>query len=689
MADTNKPDSQANSKETALRQQLEQQPEDVKVLSELAVLCAGEGRFGEGRDLLERAIELDKDDPRLHLSAAGMAANEGDLDAAGHEYRKALLLRANLPQAHVGLGQIAEARDQDSTAEEHFTSAVKYDPENVDALLGLARLRMAGNHVEQAVQMFAKVTQLYPQHARALAGYGQALMLRGTPEQAARPLKRALELDDSLHAARLLLGHVELYRDNARAAEKAYREVLHVQASNGDALAGLGDALRAQNRIQEAFMAYDTARKLHPDVEALTTLRATCLGILGREPEAVEDLRDYIAQHPHCQAPRLLLADVYRGRGQTNEATRLWQEAADKDPDDALAHAELALMHENLGDYEAAAKAAASSTGDTRPAVILMRARTALRKGDAPAAQRELLSLKGAALPTPLRHDRLRLLGLVHDSSSRWAEAVLAFREAQRIEAKPLPTLVAADRLRETMPILMAEPELAHPRLKPPVLLMGLPGSGVERVAALLADQPGVAVREDRFGDQTDFLADGNDPAMLMPMPQSRLGVQARRYARVQDRHIGGDPDCVIDWLPVFDARLLPVLKLALPGVRAIIVDTEPRKAWLRWLAFGWQRRLRMQDSTEAAHWWNVGQQQLELAAEYLPVVRVDGDALVDDPASAGKELAEFLDLDTLRPGKYSEQRAGASAGLPTRFAPGHEDNYREVLAAAFAALDG
>lgn len=146
MAETNMPetrDQQADAHEASLRQQLEQHPDDGKVLFELGVLCAQAGRFGEGRDLLEQAIKLDKDNPQLHLSAAGMAANDGDLDAAAREYRKALLLRADLPQAHIGLGQIAEAREQGSTAEEHFTTALKADPDNADAQLGLARLRMS------------------------------------------------------------------------------------------------------------------------------------------------------------------------------------------------------------------------------------------------------------------------------------------------------------------------------------------------------------------------------------------------------------------------------------------------------------------------------------------------------------------------------------------------------------------
>ncbi len=677
-----------DANESSLRERLQQQPEDLVTLTTLAVLCANKGRFGEGRDLLERAIAINGNDPRLHLSAAGMAANDGDLDGAAAEYRKALLLRADLPNAHVGLGQIAEAGQQFSTAEEHFTEALKIDSEDADAMLGLARLRLQQNHVEQAVQMFAQVTQRHPKHARALAAYGQALMMRGMPEQAGRPLTRALELDPSMHSARLLLGHVELYRGNVRQAEKAYRDVLQAQPSSSDALAGLGDALRAQERIDEAYLAYDAARRLQPDVEALTSLRATCLGAMGRESEAIDDLRQFIASHPRCQAPRLLLADIYRSRRQRDQALDLWQRAVETDETDALAQAELALLREAEGDYAATAAAAARSGEDTRPHVRLLRARAALRGNDQSAAQRELLALKGTALPEFLKRDRLRMLGLVHDQSGRWAEAVLAFREAQRIDAKPLPPLASAELLRGVIKPLLDLPELQHPRLKAPVLLLGLPGSGVEHVATLLADQAGIAVRDDRFGDQTDFFADAGDSSVLTPLPQSRLGVQARRYARVQGRHVGGDPDTVIDWVPVFDARLLPVTKRALPGVRAIIVDAEPKQAWLQWLAFGWQRRLRMLDANVAARWWNLARQQLDLVAEHLPVVRVNGNAIIDNPAEAGQGLASFLGLEQLVPGEVSKKQRELSLGLPGRFRAGHEDNYSEVLAEAFAAVE-
>lgn len=677
-----------DEREAALRQRLDEQPHDADALADLAVLRAQAGHLDEALDLARRAVEMREDDPRLHLIAGGMAGNAGDGDEAVSRYRAVLELRPDSADAHVGLGQIAEARDQLGAAGEHYDAALRSAPQHADALIGKARLAMLSGHAEQSVQQFAKVVQMYPRHARALTGYGQALIERGTPEHAARPLKRALELDDRLLQARLMLAHVELHKGNVQVAERGYREVLQGEPSNDGALAGLGDALRAQNRMDEAWLTYDVARKRRPDAEILTVLRNTCLGAIGREDEAVEDLRAYIAEYPRTNLPRQLLADILRGRGHKDEVEAMWQDAVNTDPEDALAQGELARAFENRGQFDKAVAAAAHSTADKRPAVALMRARLALRNGDPAVAERELLELKNTKLEPDAKRTRLRLMGLVHDRAGRWGEAALAFREAQRIGAGELPSLIPAEQLGPVIEPLLAEPELAHPRVAPPILLLGLPGSAVDRVATLLADQPGLVVRDDRLDARNDFFAQVEDASFLVPLPQSRLGVQARRYARAQERLAGSDAGQVIDWVPILDARSLPVAKLALPGVRAIIVDADPELAYLRWLALGWQTSLRMQDAVAAARWLRLERQQLQLAARYLPTLRIDADALMGDPQANGSDLANFLDLEALQPGPLTQTRIRASAGLDDGFVSGHQKNYRDALGEAFSELD-
>lgn len=689
MADTSAapPNNPTRDDEASLRQRLQAQPRDVDALAELAVVRAAAGHFEEGLDLAQQAIALRGDDPRLRLSAGGMAGNAGDFDMAARHYREALALQADSADAHVGLGQVAEMRDQPSAAAEHYVAALRTQPNNADAQLGTARLAMLSGHAERAVQLFAKVVQDDPDNPRALTGYGQALMQRGTPEHAARPLRKALKLAPDSLPTRLMLAHVELYRGQIQEAEARYREVLEVEPSNGDALAGLGDTLRAQKRLDEAWQVYDAARRRHPEAEVLTSMRNTCLAALNRSAEALEDLRAYVLEYPRCEGPRLLLAEILRSDNRVADVEAMWQKAVDADPEDALAQAELAPFHEGRGEFDKAAAAAARSGADTRSAACLMRARLALRSHNLEEAERQLRQLKGLKLEDMEKRARLRLLGLTHDGAERWAEAALAFREAQRVEAEPLPQLLSREQLEPVIEPLLEQPPLQHPRVEPPVLLLGLPGSSVDRVAALLADQPGVAVRNDRRAGQSDFFADADEGSLLVPLEQSRLGVQARRYARVQQRVVSGEPDCVVDWLPLLDARLLPVTKLALPGVRVVIVDADLELAYLRWLALGWQAAFRMPDSRRAAVWLRLAAEQLDLAASHLPGLRVDGERLLDDPQAHGSDLAHFLGLEQLVPGPRTAVAERGMTGLGEQFVAGHQAHYRDVLGEAFAEL--
>lgn len=672
--------------EAELRAQLATLPNDPETLRALAVHCAQHGRFDEAVPLIEQAVAAQPNDIRLRLVAAGIHANAGNLDAAQKGYDLALTLQPGLIPALIGLAQLAEAREQYPRAEKLYRDALESEADHVDALIGLGRTQLAQERTEQAVQIFGRATQLYPQHARALANYGQALLLRGTPQVAARPLIRALELDDQLVEARLLLGHAELGRGNAPAAEAAYRQVLQ-QVPSIVALAGLADAMRAQGRFAEALDAYKAAVDSLPDSEGLVASHALCLARLGRVGEAVEELRAFIAAHPASDAPRALLASIYDNSGHVDDSLSLWRDSIARDPQDHRAHAELALRLEAQGDLDAAATASDGSDGDNRPDVRLLRSRVAIRRGDYARAQRELLATDPRALPPGLARDRYRLLGLVHDHNNRHAEATLAFREAQRVEAGVLPTVADPTQVAQALAPLDNEPGLPNPRFPAPVLLLGLPGSGVERVAALLGDSAGVALREDRFNGQLDLFGDGDEPWALMNTPVAQLEVQAKRYARGVERVFGGMPPVLVDWIPTFDARILALARRALPGLRVIVVDVDPEQAFLDWLAFGYQKSYRIAEPVDAARWWKAAQGQIELLAARVPTVRVNADALLAAPATAGQALAAFLGVEKLTLGTRTLLRMAAPGGLPTRFAPERVAAYRGALAEAFAAL--
>ncbi|HET6631392.1 MAG TPA: tetratricopeptide repeat protein [Rhodanobacteraceae bacterium] len=673
--------------EKQCRARLFTHPDDTAALEVLGRLCAQSGRVAEGRSYLERALGITPQSPDLQQSAARLAMLAGDIEAAEEGFRRALELRPNFAAAAVGLGQVAQARQQWINAERHFREAARNAPDDVEVLLGLGQVRLARGDGEEAARWFMRATQLYPQHPVALTHYAGALLSHGSAQAAARPLNRALEIEPGHLPARVLLGRVELARGRPEAARVAFAAVLEQEPGEFEAQAGLGHALRALGRTAEAVAAYDAALALRPDAEELVTARSVCLLQEGQAETAVGDLRAWIAAHPRSSGPRMLLADIYDQAGRSGDAVTLWQQAANADRSDAVAHAELARRREFEGNFGAAHSAAEACAEDKRPSTLLLRARIALRGDAAARAQRELLAIDAAKLPPELALERFRLLGVVHDHNGRYAEAVLAFREAQRMSARPLPVLADADAAAPRLRSLRALEVLEAPRSPAPVLLLGLPGTRVEDVAVLLADQPGVAVRTDRFKEQLDLFGDADDPALLEALSQQEVHSLARRYRRALSRAVPAAATRVVDWLPVLDVRVLAQARRALPGLRAIRIDGDPRRAFLRWLAFGWDH-LHAVEPVAAARWWRRARAHLDVAEDIIPVERLDGEALLADPARAGADAARLLGLGSLCEGHGASEQRQRKYMLAMQFALSDPGAYEAVLGEALAALD-
>ena len=235
----------------------------------------------------------------------------------------------------------------------------------------------------------------------------------------------------------------------------------------------------------------------------------------------------------------------------------------------------------------------------------------------------------------------------------------------------------------------MAEPAGA-PWADAPVLLLGTPGSGVERVAALLADQPGLLVLRDRIGQAT------REDEFSQPRFQAYCGdldEVARRSLRErwQAPLRGGVAEgiTVVDWLPRWDAHLLALVRRAMPGTRIVVVERDPRDALLNWLAFGWAPGFPCGDVDGAAAWLARARRHVRhgAALDDPRHLFVAADALLDGRAHAIDELARFLGLATIEPGRHAQSMAVGLGGLGVRFPAGHWSNYREALAGPFSQL--
>lgn len=674
--------------EQGYRARLAEQPNDVDALHLLGLLRHQRGDLEEGVYLLTRAHELAPEEAGIEASLATLHFREGDYTAAQAGYQRALALDPNLGGAHSGIGQIALLSGDSVLAEQHFRIALRAG-EDAQALAGLGGLLLERGDLDAALRHLGRAADLAPDDAMVQLMLGQAFARRDTPAFAEQAFANALRLQPQLHQARSLLGALLIRAKRPREAEPYFQELLSAPGLEATAYVGLADAARADNRLEEAVASYRAALAIDPVQSMPTQALAWTLAQLGSNDEAIAAYDGYLSHAPNDRAVHSARADLLTLLGRLPEAAAAWQALSDGNPGDWQVRSRLALVEERLGRTDVARQQAelVLRASPDEPDMLLLRVRALLRAGDGAAARVELERLGQRSLSESQTRLRWNYLGQLHDRADEAVDAARCFVEAQRGSPSAMPPLAE---LRPELQTALTEP-VGEAWPLAPILLLGTPGSGVERVAALLADQPQLIVLRDRFraamrADDFNLPRFAHYTGALSE--EDRAALRERYLAPLHASNIALDRT-IVDWLPRWDAHLLALVRRVMPGTRLVIVERDPRDALLNWLAFGWAQGFPCAEPDAAAEWLARARRHLHFGADLDEPKRllVAADALLDDAQGAGIELARFVGVDALRPGAQFAAIETSLGGLPTRFGQGHWQHYRDALATAFQHL--
>ncbi|HKE49679.1 MAG TPA: tetratricopeptide repeat protein [Rhodanobacteraceae bacterium] len=675
--------------EQGYREHLLGQPDDPEALHLLGLLRHQRGATVEAEDLLTRAHALAPEKAGIELSLGTLKFQTGDFDAARAHYEEALSLDPNIGTAHSGLGQIALMQGERDKAEQHFRIALRAG-EDAQALAGLGSLLLEREDLEAALRHLGRAADLAPNDPIIQMTLGRAFLKRGTDSFAEKAFENALRVKPDLQPAREALAALTLRAKRPREAETHFRALMSVPGSEAAGHVGLGDVARAEGRFDDAIVEYRAALAIDPKQSAPARALAWSLAQRARNDEAIAAYDDYLALVPGDHEVRTARADMLMLIGRLPQAAADWRAIAASNPADMQAQSRIALIDEHLGLLDAAS-AQADLVLRAQPAdveMLLVRIRAAMRGGDDAEARRLLDRFDLASLTEGQRRLYWNYLGRLHDRAGDAGEAVRCFVEAQQGSPVSMPSLEPPH---PELELALTDP-VGAPWPEAPVLLLGTPGSGVERVAALLADQPGLTVLRDRIG-ALQRVDDFNQPRF--PFYCGELSETDR--AALRDRYLGPLRAAgvridrpIVDWLPRWDAHLLALVRRAFPGTRLVIVERDPRDALVNWLAFGWARGFPCLDPLAFSEWLGRARDHLHYADALDEPRRlvVGADAPLDDPLANGGALARFLGLDALQPGANHAASSRGLGGLPVRFPRGHFERYRDALAEPFAKLE-
>ncbi|MES2672474.1 MAG: tetratricopeptide repeat protein [Pseudomonadota bacterium] len=669
------------------------------------------GANAEALSLARVAVAGAPHDAHAHALLAHAERANGDIAAAQHAIGRAVLLAPEDAELHFQRAGFLLKEHKLDEAQAALTRTIDLNPNQFDAYILQGQMAVGRGAIDEAERLQRSAARLQPDHPWVKTLEGMVALRRGDGVRAQVLLTRAAErMPDDLQVL-YALGFAHLSQQQFAFAEQAFAKIIELSPEMRGLRGLLADVLLQQQRPDEARDVLQPLLDNHETATpALKRMTAELELTLGRHEQALALLRESVAEEPRDPRAWAILADIWRRTGdfadarttletslaQHPEATSLWQlraafEAEGSDDAKAVMDRWLAAMPDNTDALDAAMHLH-EARGDAEAVDALAQRIVELEPGRSSAEMRLLdrmirdqpeaavvhvQGLISKAVDDVAKRGLMLWLGYAQDRAGRYGEAAMTWHAVNNAEASLRWPLTVPGHAGGPWP----EAATPLPGTPPVAYLWGVPGSGVEKVAAVIA-HAGYPLRGDRFSPRPpqdplqnpDTIAALNDGSLT---PERLL---AEWRAALPSR--GVNDGIIIDWLPYWDNALLKMLRPLQPEAIVMIPLRDPRDMLLEWIAFGSPMPFGIATPTDAALW--IARQLQHVVALHQnnlqphKLVRTDH-ALADVEAFAA-EIGGGLGLEEIRV-------PPVSALGTQRFPFGHWREYSKALAEPFALL--
>lgn len=639
----------------------------------LALALATQGDTAQAHASLDRAMALAPDDAALHAHRAALMLADDRPDDVQQSLQRSMQLDPNSLPAYLMQAQMALRSGQVDETARLCRIAARIDPEHPVLLTLEALLALQTGQPAQGLRLASRAAELRADHPPTLHVLAMAYLANDHVAFAEQALRRLLELrGDDLRMRRMLAHLIERQGRPGEAADLLAAGQDDGSIEHGLVMAGLR---LAAGQADQARTVLERRLDSHPQDERLTQAWLHALMQLpsaGQRIEAVERRLQAQPDNILLWASRMQVASDVDDAEQV--AGRLQQAMPDSVPA-LFAQMQLAQARQQHERAEQLAQAIVEQEPGHLAAQSVLVDALLQRAPDEAVAHVQALLDRGDSPATRLLYG---WLGHACDRAGRHAQAVAAW--VQLHPTAEAGGIAPPESSGDAGPYPPRSEAASTPATPGPTFLVGLPGSGVERIADLLASNTPL-FRGDRL--QPPGVDDGfgsPDVAAELPGSPERARVIIDSWlTRLPQR--GVRDTAVIDWLPWWDNALLHALRPHLPAGRLLLVVRDPRQMLLDWLAGGSAFGLRFDAPVPAARWLagQLAQTAAVIEQDLYPVLRVDPDqAGLNDPPALADALGQAI-------GAHVQP---STVQWPLRLPAAHWQMYRDALGDAFALLD-
>ena len=322
---------------------LDRRPDYLLALRSLAAVDRGEGGTA-ARDRYARLVELDPDDIAARRAYGELLLQAGRLPDAQRELEAVLAATPDDAQARRQLVMVLSSRQQGAALATELEAAVKGDPNDLDVRMDLGAAYMALGRKSEAAAVYDEVLRRRPRHAGALKLAGDLARQRGDVKTAAADYARLHALSPHDPRPVFLMAAAYAQAGDLDRAQRWFDEASQLPGMMGDAYANLGAIALRRGDPRQALWYLSRAVRRRPDRATIRFNHALALHLLGRDPEALDELRVAADADPADAGVRFFAGVVALALGKFADATDSFKAAVELDPGFDDARENLALL---------------------------------------------------------------------------------------------------------------------------------------------------------------------------------------------------------------------------------------------------------------------------------------------------------------------------------------------------------
>lgn len=296
----------------------------------MARIKLSQGDIDFAQKLIETVLSKDINNSEALLLRANLALSQGDYEQALGDVRNVIRDVPNSAQAARMLTEILVSQGRTDLAIDTLLQYYSHAPKDFGAQVRLAQLYALKGDIKTAFDVLDKITENEPSFSVAWETLARLSIENKLYDEAEKAIGHLADKPDQNANLLFLKGQLLASKGENDASLGFYKQILDQNPNSAlvdHALAGILEATSSEEDLTKIELILTETSSNNP---AVTSVLGGIQAKLGKMDDAIATLQLALSQKPRSQAAYLSLAEIFRGRGDVEQALSIL-ERAEKD----------------------------------------------------------------------------------------------------------------------------------------------------------------------------------------------------------------------------------------------------------------------------------------------------------------------------------------------------------------------